>query len=153
MWTKFWGKDEIVPNLLMTFDHVIRWEIKNVIVQSSRKLQLLNLVVIHIKMKHYHSYVWRGVITRSLDRQLGMPTKIGGCHSYISWPNHAKVIKATAPKLVLIKSTHTYRTLGLWLCYPGKWRASNHNFRKSFKALNLKDKNNNKINLFLGLRD
>ena len=41
-----------------------------------------------------------------------------------------------------MKGRDSYGTNDLWLCYPDKWRASDHNFYKSFKALNLKDKNN-----------
>ena len=96
-----------------------------------------------VLMKATHSYRPRDAITWSLDRQVGMHTKIGGYHSFISRNliMLIKVIKATAPKLVLTKATHSYKT-SLITWYPDKWRASNHNFYKSFKALNLKDNNN-----------
>ena len=98
--------------------------------QVSQMLQSLNVVVIHIRMKHYHSYMSRDVITWSLDWRVGMPTKIGGYHSIISQYLIIliKVIKATAPKFKLIKVTHSYRKRDLWKCYPYKWRVSNQNF-------------------------
>ena len=46
----------------MTFDHVIMWKIKNVIVKLSRRLQSTNEVGIHIKMKHYYLYMSCDVI-------------------------------------------------------------------------------------------
>ena len=36
-----------------------------------------------------------------------------------------------------MKATNSYRTRDFWLCYPDKWRASNQNFYKSYKTLNL----------------
>ena len=98
--------------------------------QVSQMLQSLNVVVIHIRMKHYHSYMSRDVITWSLDWRVGMPTKIGGYHSIISQYLIIliKVIKATAPKFKLMKVTHSYRKRDLWKCYPYKWRVSNQNF-------------------------
>ena len=44
----------------MTFCHVIRWQIKNAIVQLSRRLQLLTMVVTHI------SYMSRDVTRNHL---------------------------------------------------------------------------------------
>ena len=122
----------------MTFYHVIGWPIKNVILQLSRRPQSLTVVVIHI------SYMSRDAITQSLDRQVGMHNKIGAYHAFLSRDliMLIEVIKSTTSKLALMKSTHSYRTCDLWLRYLDKWRASNHNFYESFKALNLKDKNN-----------
>ena len=98
--------------------------------QVSQLLQSLNVVVIHIRMKHYHSYMSRDVITWSLYWRVGIPTKIGGYHSIISQYLIIliKVIKATAPKFKLIKVTHSYRKRDLWKCYPYKWRVLNQNF-------------------------
>ena len=98
--------------------------------QVSQLLQSLNVVVIHIRMKHYHSYMSRDVITWSLYWRVGIPTKIGGYHSIISQYLIIliKLIKATAPKFKLIKVTHSYRKRDLWKCYPYKWRVLNQNF-------------------------
>ena len=130
-----------------TFDHVIRWRIKSGILQLSRRLQSLNNVVIHIRMKHYHSYKLplptlplHHVITSQTSWNAYQNKRVPLLH--FTWPSYAKVIKATVPKLSLMKGRDSYGTHDLWLCYPDKWRASDHNFYKSFKALNLKDKNN-----------
>ena len=53
------------------FDHVIRQQIKNIIAQLSRRLQLLNIMVTNI-------------IETLPFLQVGMHTKIKGCHSFIS---------------------------------------------------------------------
>ena len=50
----------------MAFHHVIRWQIKNVTVQLSRRLHSLNGVEIHMRTSHYHPYMSRDVITSSL---------------------------------------------------------------------------------------
>ena len=99
------------------FDHVIMWQIKNVTVQFPQRLQSINVVRIHIRMKHYYYHISHDKITRSRDIQKNFGgifkkatiIKIGKSAyqnervPYAMWPNHAKVIKATAPKLALMK--------------------------------------------------
>ena len=46
----------------MTIDYVIMWHIKNIIAQFSLRLQSLNVVEIHMKIKHYHLYMAVDVI-------------------------------------------------------------------------------------------
>ena len=34
---------------------------------------------------------------------------------HMTWPNHAKIIKATTPRVALMKGTHLNRSLEFWL--------------------------------------
>ena len=84
------------PSDGITFDHVIRWKIKNIKVQLSQRLQSLNVrhIInhkwngIHIRMKHYQLYKSCDLIRWSFHIQLpnleGMHTRIRGYHSFIS---------------------------------------------------------------------
>ena len=68
-----------------------------------------------------------------------------------SWHNHAKLIKATAPNLALIKGAHSYGSFDLWLCdILDKWRASVTNFTKALRHQNSKTKNRIKSICSLG---
>ena len=48
------------------------------------------------------------------------------------WPNHAKVIKTTAPKFALMKGTHLNRPHELRLHIPWQMKSACSNFYKSF---------------------
>ena len=124
------------PNDGMTLDHVIRCQIKSLKVQLSRRLQSLNVVVIHQNETLPFLYVtWcNHVVTWQTSENAYQNRRVPLLHSMR--PNHAEVIKAAVPKFALMKATDCYRARD-----PDKWRASNHNFYKSFKALKLKDKN------------
>lgn len=67
----------------MAFDHVITWQIKNVISKILRRLQSRNLVGIHMRIKWYH-YVPRF--------RLHMIYYIPICHSYMSYMSGDHVI-------------------------------------------------------------
>ena len=43
----------------MAFDHVITWQIENIISQLLHRLQSLNLVGTHMRVKWYHCYMSR----------------------------------------------------------------------------------------------
>ena len=144
----------------MTFDHVIRWQIKNVIMHNAsitkstitkrdgNTYQNETLPYLHVTWCN-HVITWYASF------------KIGG-NAYqnervpvlhFTWPNHTKVIKATAPKVVLVKGTQSQDKWSLIMWIPDKWRASNYKFYKNLKALNLKDKKTNKMYLFSGFKD
>ena len=53
------------PTSDITFNEVITWQMKNGISQLSRRLKSPNLEGIHIRMKQYHSYISRELITWS----------------------------------------------------------------------------------------
>ena len=99
------------------FDHVIMWQIKNVTVQLPQRLQSPNVVRIHIRMKHcyYHTsrdkitwsrYIQKyfsGIFKKATIIKIGKSAYQNERVPYAMWPNHAKVINATAPKLALMK--------------------------------------------------
>ena len=103
--------NSILPTNGMPFGYVIRWQIKNAIVQLSQGLQSLNVVVIHIRMTHYHSYMSRDVITWLLDQNRRVQLL------HFTRSNHAKLTKATALKFALMNGIRSYRTRDLWLCH------------------------------------
>ena len=59
----------------------------------------------------------------SATSKKAITTKLGGntykneilAYLHMTWPNHAKVIKATAPKVVLMKGTYLNRPCDFWL--------------------------------------
>ena len=59
----------------MTFDHVITWQIKNIISQLLQRLQSPNLVGTHMRAKWYHCYMSRDL--------LYVIYYIPLCHSYV----------------------------------------------------------------------
>ena len=46
----------------MAFDHVITWQIKNIISQLLRRLQSPNLIGTHMTIKWYHCYMSRDLL-------------------------------------------------------------------------------------------
>ena len=68
----------------MAFDHVIAWQIKNVISQYSQRLQPPNLVGTHMPIKWYHCYMSRDL--------LYVIYYIPLCHSYMSYYSCGHVI-------------------------------------------------------------
>ena len=46
----------------MAFDHVINWQIKNIISQLLQRLQSPNLVGTHMRIKWYHCYMSQGLL-------------------------------------------------------------------------------------------
>ena len=94
------------PTNGMTLDYVIMWQVKNFIVQLSRRLQWSNVVEIRIKMKHFLSSMsldmssWLVDILklRSATYKKTATTKLGGNASqsymvlllHVAWANHAK---------------------------------------------------------------
>ena len=43
----------------MAFDHVITWQIKNILSQLLRRFQSPNLIETHMRIKWYHCYMSR----------------------------------------------------------------------------------------------
>ena len=52
---------------------------------------------------------------------------------HVTWPNHAKVIKATAPKVALMKGTPLNRPCDLIMWYLDKWKEHVATFTKVFR--------------------
>ena len=74
-------------------------------------------------------------------------------HSFMP-RNHAKLIKATALKLGLMKSAYPYRPRDLWLCeILTKEERHITTFTKAFRHQIRKTKKNNKAYLFLIFTD
>ena len=65
----------------MVFDHVITCQIKNIISQLLQRLQSLNMVGTHMRIKWYHCYMSLYVIYY-----------IPICHSYMSYMSRDHVI-------------------------------------------------------------
>ena len=119
------------PSDGMTFDHVMRWKIKNIKVQLSQRLQSLNVIlIINHKWNTYQNETLPIIQVKRFNQVIisYTTTKLGG-NAYqnqrvpllhFTWPNHAKAIhmsnQATNSKLALMKSSHSYRTGDLWLC-------------------------------------
>ena len=89
-----------------------------------RRLQSPNKVGIHIRMKRYHSFIPRSLhikIVHSSTFKKAKTTKHDGntwlgwkvLFRHVTWPNHAKVIKATTPEPKSIKSAHPHRSCDL----------------------------------------
>ena len=59
----------------------------------------------------------------SITSKKSVTTKPGGntyknamlAYLYMTWPNHAKLVKATAPKVALIKGAYLDRSRDFWL--------------------------------------
>ena len=126
----------------MAFDHVITWQIKNIISQLLQRLQPPSLVGTHTRIKWYHCYM-SGYL-------LYVIYYIPICHSqcnfhedynhqywwkyhqnemvaylHVTWPNHAKV---TAPKVASQQATWSLIT---W--YLDKWKKHVVIFTKVFR--------------------
>ena len=107
------------------------WQIKNIIAQVSLRLQSLNMMEIHIKIKHYHCHMvgdftlWSSDIEkiRSVTFKKAATTKLGrnACQNervsllHVTWPNYTKVNRITTLKFALTKGTHSYWPGDLWL--------------------------------------
>ena len=115
--------------------NVITWHIKNIIWQLSRRLQSLNLVGIHMQIKWYRSYFFTIFIitcflyfymsflyfrwscnlsklhSATSKKTIGVNTHKNEMVAYLhmKWPNHGKLIQATAPKVALMKGTNINR--------------------------------------------
>ena len=126
------------PTYNMAFDQVIRRQIEIAIVQLSRRLQSLNVVVIHIKMKPCHCFMSRGVITWSFGGNVYQNERVPLIH--FTWLNHVKIIQSRALNLHWWKDPFLQDKWSFIMWYSDKWRASYYNFYKSFKAWNLKDR-------------
>ena len=120
------------PNDGTTFEQMIRWQIENVKAKLSQRLQSLNVVGIHIRMKHYHSYMSHDVTMWSFDMQtanlLGIQTRMSGYYSFIfkfHFTFHAKLIKPEPLKLRWWKFSFLEEMISLIIWYLDKWRASN----------------------------
>ena len=132
--TKFSRNDVVVPNLPLTRPLTI-WSGDN-LKSSYRSFhqgynhQTWNESA-NIRMERYHSQMSRELIIESRDIQKfysvtfkkAKTTKLGGMtyqnertpFLHVTWPYRDKVIKATAPKLALMKDTHNHRPRKLWL--------------------------------------
>ena len=68
----------------MAFNHVITWQIKNIISQLLQRLRSPNLVGTHMRTKWYHYYMSRDL--------LHVIYYIPKCHSYMSYISRDRVI-------------------------------------------------------------
>ena len=68
----------------MAFDHVITWQIKNIISQLLQRLQSPNLVGTHMRTKWYHCYMSQDL--------LHVIHYFSKCNSYMSYMSRDRVI-------------------------------------------------------------
>ena len=139
----------------ITFDHVITWWVKSVILQLSRKLgwntYVKKMVLLSVTwfilarfLYFYMSFLYftwsRNLLKlHSATSRKVITTKLGGntykneivAYLHIMWPNHTKLIKATALKVALMKGIHLSRPRDFWLYYILRNEKSICNFYKS----------------------
>ena len=139
----------------ITFDHVITWWVKSVILQLSRKLgwntYVKKMVLLSVTwfilarfLYFYMSFLYftwsRNLLKlHSATSRKVITTKLGGntynneivAYLHMMWPNHAKLIKATSLKVALMKGIHLSRPRDFWLYYMLGNEKTIWNFYKS----------------------
>ena len=139
----------------ITFDHVITWWVKSVILQLSRKLgwntYVKKMVLLSVTwfilarfLYFYMSFLYftwsRNLLKlHSATSRKVITTKLGGntykneivAYLHMMWPNHAKLIKTTSLKVALMKGIHLSRPRDFWLYYMLRNEKTIWNFYKS----------------------
>ena len=148
MSAKFWGNDEIIPNLPISW-LLITWSgdksktstitKATVTKRGGNTYQNETLPFLHVTWcNHVITWHTNTKLFGNANQNEWVPLL------QFMWPNHAKVIKLQPLKLRWWKFSFLQDTWSFIMWYPDKWRASNQNFYKSFNVLNLKDKKNKK---------